>query len=88
METTTTLPDPEWTAWPDEKLLDLRLCDLQLSIDNSPLVARLDQLSAELAAHRLLFRPHVRRTEFRGLRFHSIWFILASPNSNFNKCLK
>ncbi|MEW6681440.1 MAG: hypothetical protein AB1451_00745 [Nitrospirota bacterium] len=59
MEPDTPTLEPEWASWPDEKLLDLRLCDLHLSIDNSSLVARLDQLAAELAGHRLLFRPHV-----------------------------
>lgn len=59
METTPALQDPEWAAWPDEKLLDLRLCDLALSIEHSSLVPRLEQLGAELAAHRLVFRPHV-----------------------------
>src|SRR5574341_2194848 len=59
MEPRTPPPEPEWASWPDDKLLDLRLCDLHLSIDHSSLVPRLEQLTAELAAHRLLFRPHV-----------------------------
>ncbi len=59
MELGSPTPEPEWAPWPDEKLLDLRLCDLHLSIDDSSLVARFDQLASELAAHRLLFRPHV-----------------------------
>lgn len=57
--TSTPTPEPDWASWSDEKLLDLRLCDLQLAIEGSPLVARLEQLHAELADRRLLFRPHV-----------------------------
>jgi hypothetical protein len=50
-------PD-DWASWPDEKLLDLRLCDLGLAIEGSGLEPRLQQLDAELAARGLAFRPH------------------------------
>ena len=51
------LPDV-WAEWPDDKLLDLRLCDLALSIEGTDLEARIAQIDAELAARHLRFRPH------------------------------
>jgi hypothetical protein len=50
-------PD-DWAGWPDDKLLDLRICDLGVSIDASGLEPRLHQLDAELEARGLVFRPH------------------------------
>jgi len=49
-------PEPEWASWPDERLLDLRLCDLGLTI-RGELAARIDQLYGELRDHGLRFRP-------------------------------
>ncbi|MCA9136122.1 MAG: putative zinc-binding metallopeptidase, partial [Planctomycetales bacterium] len=42
----------------DEELLDMRICDLKLSIAGTSLEARIDQLNSELAARGLNFRPH------------------------------
>ena len=42
------LPPSVWEGWDDEKLLDLRLCDLGLSIDGSGLEDRLAELFREL----------------------------------------
>ena len=50
-------PD-EWANWPDEKLLQLRLCDLGLTIEGTDLEARIGQIDAELHARHLRFRPH------------------------------
>src|SRR5579864_5506096 len=50
-------PD-EWASWPDEKLLELRLCDLGLTIEGTDLEARIGQIDAELHARHLRFRPH------------------------------
>ncbi|MBI3602923.1 MAG: putative zinc-binding metallopeptidase [Nitrospirae bacterium] len=50
--------EPEWAAWPDEKLLDLPFCDLKVGIEGSPVEAPIRQLYGELEAHRLIFRPH------------------------------
>ncbi len=40
-ETPIAFPDPvpesEWANWPDEKLQDMRMCDLQLGIQGSDL---------------------------------------------------
>lgn len=50
--------DPEWATWDDERLLDLRLCDLGISIRKSKLAGRIRRLHVELAAYGLPFRPH------------------------------
>ena len=50
--------EPPWVGWPDEQLLDLRFCDLGVTIEGSILEARVAQLSAELEARELRFRPH------------------------------
>lgn len=52
------LPPAEWEGWDDEHLLDLRLCDLDLKIEGSPLEPRVAELYAELADRGLAFRPH------------------------------
>jgi Putative zinc-binding metallo-peptidase len=54
-------PQPElveWADWPDDKLLDLRLCDLHLTVEGSQIAEQIRQLNDELAARRLRFRPH------------------------------
>jgi hypothetical protein len=53
------MADPEWASWPDDQLLDLRICDLQVTIEGSAIEPRLAQLQAELAARGLdTFQPH------------------------------
>jgi hypothetical protein len=52
-------PEPEWATWPDDRLLDLRICDLQIAIEGSALEPRIRQLEAELASRGLsTFEPH------------------------------
>jgi hypothetical protein len=51
------MADPDWTSWPDEKLFDLRLCDLGLSIEGTELEQRIAQVNSELEA-RGLARPY------------------------------
>jgi hypothetical protein len=53
------LPPSEWESWDDERLLGLRLCDLDLRIEGSPLEPRVAELHAELGAQGLSFRPHL-----------------------------
>jgi len=48
----------EWATWPDERLLDLRICDLDLRIEGSDLAERIAELSHELAERGIRFRPH------------------------------
>jgi hypothetical protein len=51
-------PPPEWESWPDDKLLDVRLCDLGVRIRGSELVARIRELYRELQARGIRrFRP-------------------------------
>ena len=49
---------PDWPELPDEKLLDLRLADLPLKIENTIVEGRLAQLRAELEARDLRFPMH------------------------------
>ncbi len=48
----------EWASWPDERLLDVRICDLDLHIEGSELEERIGQLAQELGERGLGFRPH------------------------------
>ena len=50
--------EPEWASWPDERLLDLRLCDLGVTIRGGELADRIGQLYGELRGLGLRFRPH------------------------------
>jgi hypothetical protein len=52
-------PEPEWAEWPDERLLEVRLCDLGVSIEASSLAERVAELNAELESRSLVFKPHV-----------------------------
>jgi hypothetical protein len=56
--TTPAPPRPDWSTWPDEKLLDLRLCDLAVTIPGSSLEPRIAELYANLEERGLPFRPH------------------------------
>jgi hypothetical protein len=49
--------ESDWVQWPDERLLDLRLCDLDLRIEGSDLEPCIEQLYAELEERGLRFRP-------------------------------
>ncbi|GIW41409.1 MAG: hypothetical protein KatS3mg076_1986 [Candidatus Binatia bacterium] len=52
-------PPSEWAQWPDEKLLRLRLCDLDVHIKDSPLLRNcIKQLRSELEAKGIRFRPY------------------------------
>jgi hypothetical protein len=48
-----------WAKLSDERLLDLRPCDLGLRLEGSPLEPCVKQLHRELDAHGIGFRPHV-----------------------------
>ncbi len=49
---------PNLAKMSDEQLLDTRMCDLKLSIRDTPLEKRVEQLNEELAHRKLNFRPH------------------------------
>jgi len=50
--------EPAWVSWSDEKLLDLRFCDLALTVEQSQITEHIAQLYRELGDRGLLFRPH------------------------------
>jgi hypothetical protein len=47
-----------WASWPDERLLQLRLRDLDLAVEGTWLEERLNQLRDELAGRGLQIQPH------------------------------
>jgi len=50
--------EPAWARLPDEELLELRICDLGLRIEGTPLEDRIARLREELKLRGLRFRPH------------------------------
>ena len=53
------MSEPDWASWPDDKLLDLRICDLKVTIEGSALEPRLTELRTEFADRGLSsFDPH------------------------------
>ena len=52
------LPPAEWAEWNDERLLDLRLADLDLHIQGSALEPLIAQVRRELIERDLRFHPH------------------------------
>jgi hypothetical protein len=52
------LREPAWVSWSDEKLLDLPMCRLNVTIDSPFLSRHIGQLQEELEAKQLRFRPH------------------------------
>jgi hypothetical protein len=51
-------PAQGWASLRDEKLLDIRLCDLRVGIEGTSLEERIARLHRELEARGLRFRPH------------------------------
>ena len=74
---------PVWTGLEEEALLDLRFCDLRLSLANSRLEASIERLYGELARKGIRFRPHVWLAEEwfspDGIPGIAIPFYLAHP---------
>jgi hypothetical protein len=72
-----------WEQLPDDELLDVRLCDLKLTIAGTQLEARVQRLEREIENRGLLFRPHVwLSTEWfapDGVPGFAIPFYLAHP---------
>lgn len=50
--------NPDLAELSDEEILDLRFCDLGLTIQGTPIEQRIEQLHRELDAKRIPFRPH------------------------------
>ena len=49
---------PVWLRWSDERLLDLRICDLDLSLDGTKVERWIGAVHKELDARGIRFRPH------------------------------
>lgn len=56
--TSSAFGNPELAGLSDEELLDLRFCELGLTIEETPLEDRIERLYRELSARRFRFRPH------------------------------
>ena len=61
VETAAADPEPlkpvDWTTFSDERLLEVRMCDLKLTIEGTDLEPRIAEINAELDARGLTFRP-------------------------------
>ena len=51
--------EPDWVELPDEELLELRFCDLELEMEGTLVEERVERLHLELETRGLRFRPHV-----------------------------
>ena len=51
-------PKPVWASWSDEKLLDVRICDLGMGIEGSQLERRIAEVNEELDVKGIRFRAH------------------------------
>lgn len=51
--------EPVWMHYSDEQLLDMRFCDLRLTLKYSHIARHLQQLYQELDRRQLKFRPHI-----------------------------
>ena len=49
---------PVWTGWSDEKLLEVRMCDLGVSLAGTIIERRIRDLERELAGKGITFRAH------------------------------
>jgi len=52
------LKPADWAGLGDDQLLDVRMCDLGVTIEGTDLEARIAEVNDELAARGLVFRPH------------------------------
>ena len=72
-----------WWELPESRLLDVRLCDLGLRLEESPLADRVEALRAELRRRRLAFQPKVWLSDEwfspLGVAGFAIPFYLAHP---------
>ena len=49
---------PDWASYSDDQLLQVRMCDLGVTLAGTDLELRIAQIGAELDARGLAFRPH------------------------------
>ena len=52
------LKPSDWAALSDDKLLEIRMCDLRLRIEGTEIESRIATLNGELETRGLTFRPH------------------------------
>jgi len=75
--------EPFWVDYDDERLLDVRMSDLGVTLEESALEPHLDELRGELAGRGLEFRPHFWLSEEwfcpDGVPGIAIPFYLAHP---------
>src|SRR5580698_8574048 len=73
----------DWTRLSDQELLQLRICDLRLDLQRSPLQRHVRRLYSELDGRGIRFRPHVWLPEEwfspDGVPATAIPFYLAHP---------
>ena len=55
------LKPSDWAALSDDKLLEIRMCDLGLRVEGTGIEARIATLNGELETRGLRFRPHCWR---------------------------
>ena len=72
-----------WTRWSDERLLELRLCDLGLRVEGTWIAKRVKELYRELASRGIRLRPHIWLTDEwfspAGIPGIGVPFYLAHP---------
>jgi len=72
-----------WAGWTDAKLLDMRLCDLGVRLDDGWVVEVIDRVRGELAARDLRVQPHFWLSEEwfspAGVPGVAVPFYLAHP---------
>ena len=77
------VPDRDWSSWDDERLLDVRMCDLDLDVSANGLGTCIQQLQAEIDARGLRFKPHFWLSDDwftpDGIPGMAIPFFLAHP---------
>lgn len=75
--------EPRWVHYDDQKLLQMRICDLDLRIKGSEIEVRIERLYEELAGRNLNFRPHFWFSEEwfcpDGIPGIAVAFCLAHP---------
>lgn len=76
-------PQPVWAEWPDEKLMELRFCDLDLTLKGTVLEVYMRRIQARLRRRNILCRPHVWLSEEwftpDGVPGFGVPFYLAHP---------
>ena len=72
------MSDPTWAAFTDEQLLEVRMCDLGVTIEGTDLEARIAQLNTEMDARGLTFRPYYWLSDE--------WFTPSGVNSKPMTC--